>query len=713
MHRPLLILAAGLAVALPRGPALGQTPAELAQTAVYLAALQNPDGGFGGGADRKSTLGSTSSAIRTLGYVGGSVRDIYGAISFVESCYDKASGGFASTPGGKPDVGTTAGGLMAVSALKLDPAAFSRAVDYLGANARTFEEIRIAVAGLEAIKATSPETPRWAEQILADRNPDGTFGRGPTKARDTGGKVVALLRMGRKPDAREAVLAALRDGQGADSGWSQDGAKSDLGTSYRIMRCFFMLGEKPDLDRLRNFIAKHRQSDGGYASTLGGSSDLGATYTCSIMLHWARLLDGEPSLVETAGFVPLSGGDGLGDWEGNLALWAARDGKIVGTSPGLKHNEFLATKGTYGDFILKLTFRVRGDESSNSGVQFRSVRVPGTEMSGYQADIGKGFWGCLYDESRRNKVLAPAAPKAVESIRKDGWNHYVIRAMGGHITLTLNGVTSVDYREPDPAIAREGKIALQIHAGGPMTVEFKDILIQPLPAPKADGGEDSPGFHLRTVRTPSGERKYTAYLPAGYDPKKAYPAVLFLHGSGERGKDGVASGQIGLGAAIARHPEAFPAIAVFPQAEKTWAADSDDARAALAALEDTARRNKIDPNRVVLTGLSMGGFGAYEIAAAHPEMFSALVPICGRGRPESAATLRALPTWIVCGDEDQPRAVQNAREMARVLKEKGGSPRHTEYRAVGHNSWDRAYNDTVLLDWMLAQNRRTRTIKGE
>ena len=104
-------------------------------------------------------------------------------------------------------------------------------------------------------------------------------------------------------------------------------------------------------------------------------------------------------------------------------------------------------------------------------------------MSGYQADIGEGYWGCLYDESRRNRVLVQASPKALEALNKTGWNQYVIRAMGDQITLSLNGVTSVDYREADPEIARDGKIAVQIHAGGPMEVQFKDILIQALPDP--------------------------------------------------------------------------------------------------------------------------------------------------------------------------------------------------------------------------------------
>jgi poly(3-hydroxybutyrate) depolymerase len=326
-------------------------------------------------------------------------------------------------------------------------------------------------------------------------------------------------------------------------------------------------------------------------------------------------------------------------------------------------------------------------------------------MSGYQADIGQQYWGCLYDESRRNKVLVPAAPRALESLKKDGWNEYTIRAMGDHVTLSLNGVTSVDYREPDRQIAREGRIAVQIHAGGPMEVQFKDIQIQALPIPAA-GDAAAPGFRLRTVKAGASERPYSVFLPKGYDGSTRFPVVLFLHGSGERGDDGIRSAQVGLGAIIAGRPDDFPVIAVFPQAQKTWGADSEDARAALAALDDVMATYRVDPDRVVLTGLSMGGRGAWELAAAHPDRFSAVVPICGVGRPEDVKLLKDLPVWTFVGDADRDATVRNTREMAAALRDAGARPRSTEYRGVGHNSWDRAYSEADLLPWMLRQTRR-------
>jgi dienelactone hydrolase/prenyltransferase beta subunit len=685
--------------------ARAQTPAERAQTAGYLAAFQNPDGGFATAAGQKSSLGATSSAIRSLKNVAGSVKDVPGCISYVKSCVT-AEGGIAPAPGGQPTVNTTAVGLMALAELKIaDENTVGSAVAYLARNAKTFEEIRIAVAGLEAVGARSNEFAAWTAKVKEDRNADGTWGQGPNQARSTGGAAVALLRMGVDLDKKDAVIAALRAAQRGDGAWGKDDGPSDLEATYRIMRAFFMLKESPNLEALKSFIARCRQSNGGYTVAPGRTPDGGGTYYATTILRWVRLLDGEPAVVETAGFVPLFNGKNLDGWEGDTSLWSARDGMLVGKTDGLKHNDFMATTRSYGDFILKLSFRLIGG-AGNSGVQFRSVRVPGHEMSGYQADIGEGYWASLYDESRRNKVMAKASDRALAAVHKDRWNHYVVRAMGGHITLSLNGVTSVDYKEGDAGIAQDGKLAVQIHAGGPMEIQFKDVYIQPLPIPVSDN-TTAQGFHLRTLKAPDGERKYTVFVPYGYDGKKLFPAVLFLHGAGERGDDGIRGAQVGLGAIVAGMPNDFPALAVFPQAKRTWSADSDDARAALAALDDVMASFRVDPSRVALTGLSMGGAGAWSVAAAQPNRFSALVPICGRGRTETATLLKDLPVWAVVGDADRDETVLNTRAMVVALREAGQGAKLTEYRGVGHNSWDRAYSDPALIAWMLNQKRKT------
>ena len=179
-----------------------------------------------------------------------------------------------------------------------------------------------------------------------------------------------------------------------------------------------------------------------------------------------------------AGFTPLFNGKDLAGWEGDRTLWLVENGMIVGRSAGIKHNDFLSTTRAFGDFELRLSFHLVGG-SGNSGIQFRSKKIP-DHVSGYQADIGQKYWGCLYDEARRNKVLVQA-PAALESVlKKDGWNDYVIRAQGDHIQLWVNKLKTVDYHETDPAIERTGIFALQIHSGGPLEVRFKNLRIKEL-----------------------------------------------------------------------------------------------------------------------------------------------------------------------------------------------------------------------------------------
>lgn len=678
-----------------------QSPSDFAQTAAYVATLQNPDGGFGPAPGQPSSLGTTSGAVRVLKYVGGSIPDVLNCIKYVQSC--RVDGGFAPAPGGKPDSLTTSIGLLAVGELKLaDKELVDGAIAFFHEHAKEDEQVRMAVAGLEAIGARSDDLPRWLEQIKKLGRPDGTFADGPGRAFTAGTVAATVLRSGESLANRDAAVEAIKSGQRPDGGWSKDGGPSDLSSSYRVMRALYLLKERPDLDRLRAFIASCRKSDGTYSNTPTADGNLGATYSASIMTYWSRKLDGEPPIVETAGFVPLFNGRDLTGWEGDESIWSARDGMIVGKSGKLDHNVFLATKEPFRDFVLSLSFRVI-DGKGNSGVQLRSVRVPGTEMSGYQADIGEGYWASLYDESRRNKTLVQGSPEALAKLNKSDWNHYLIRCFGNRVTIYLNGATAVDYTETDESIARDGLIALQVHAGDPMEVHFKDVMIQRVPSPDL-GSADKPGFHTRRVEADGGGRNYSVYVPEGYDASKSYPAILFLHGAGERGDDGVITAQVGLGPAIVQRG-GVPAIVIFPQARKTWQADSEDAAAALKALDDVSKAYNVDPKRVVLTGLSMGGMGTWSIAAAHPEKFAAIVPVCGPGKPEDAKKYLGIPVKGFVGDADSPRLHLGMRAMIEALRAAGADPGYVEYRSVGHNSWDRAYNDPATIDWMLSQKR--------
>ena len=185
--------------------------------------------------------------------------------------------------------------------------------------------------------------------------------------------------------------------------------------------------------------------------------------------------------------VALFDGRSFAGWEGDLKnTWRIQDGAIVGGSQTVEvpRNEFLTTTRSFGDFVLRVRFKLVGSEGFvNGGVQFRSQRLekPAHEMTGYQADLGDKYWGSLYDESRRNKTLVAPDAKLIEEILKRGdWNDYEIRAEGPRIRLSINGRQTIDYTETDAAIPRQGLIGLQIHGGGKAEAWYKDITIQEL-----------------------------------------------------------------------------------------------------------------------------------------------------------------------------------------------------------------------------------------
>jgi hypothetical protein len=264
-------------------------------TVAYVQKLQTSTGGFLSMAPQPNiriapTLRATSSAVRALHYLGGKLPNHEACIKFVESCYDPESGGFADLPKGKPDVFTTAVGIMAVTQLEMPVDKYQAGVvKYLSANARSFEDMRIAAAGLERIKGKSPKNEAWIEAVRKLQNDDGTFGKGPGQARDTGGSVVTLLRLGIPSDSPAKVLKALKDGQRQNGGYGKadDEIASDLETTYRVMRCFMMLGARPgNVEGIRSFVAKCRNEDGGYGVAPGQPSSVSGTYFAAIIRHW-------------------------------------------------------------------------------------------------------------------------------------------------------------------------------------------------------------------------------------------------------------------------------------------------------------------------------------------------------------------------------------------------------------------------------------------
>lgn len=220
------------------------------------------------------------------------------------------------------------------------------------------------------------------------------------------------------------------------------------------------------------------------------------------------------------------------------------------------------------------------------------------------------------------------------------------------------------------------------------------------------------GFINKVYKDQEGESKYVLFVPHDYKGDKEYPLILFLHGAGERGSDGVAPVRQGIGNAIKFKggEKKFPCFVIFPQCRtgKSWQADGLDAKRAIAMLDEAEKTYKIDHKRVYLTGLSMGGFGTWSLAAAHPDRWAAIVPICGGVKTdqasEVASKIKDIPCWGFCGDQD--KLVTGMRAIVAALKQAGGNPRYSEFPYVGHNSWDPAYVTPELLPWMLKHARK-------
>ena len=239
------------------------------------------------------------------------------------------------------------------------------------------------------------------------------------------------------------------------------------------------------------------------------------------------------------------------------------------------------------------------------------------------------------------------------------------------------------------------------------------------------------GFLDRSVTVTGVEYRYEVYVPRDFDPRRAWPVILALHGGGDYGSDGLRTANGVVASVVRLHPERFPAIVIFAQAhaDGTPGWQRQGGEAALAAVDRALVEFHGDPARVYLTGLSAGGNGAWSLAYRYPQRFAAVVVVCGfvteftgktsgvkypaiapasAGDPYAAVAKRiaALPIWLFHGDADQSVSVEESRRMAAALKALGADVRYTELPGVGHAAWDPAYNDPAMAAWLFAQRRR-------
>jgi predicted peptidase len=235
--------------------------------------------------------------------------------------------------------------------------------------------------------------------------------------------------------------------------------------------------------------------------------------------------------------------------------------------------------------------------------------------------------------------------------------------------------------------------------------------------------EKTTGFLDRSTTVEGFTYRYQVYVPRDYDPAHEWPIILFLHGAGERGSDGLYQTEVGLPSAVRRAPERYPAIIVMPQVplDSTW--QGRPGQAALQALDAAMAEFNTDPSRVYLTGLSMGGNGSWYLAYRNPGRFAAVAVVCGFVNPirnwpdfveagagtvfeRVAGRLSNVPVWIVHGDADRAVSVSESRSMNEALRTVTSELHYRELPGVGHNAWDATYRDPEFPAWLFAQRKR-------
>jgi predicted peptidase len=208
---------------------------------------------------------------------------------------------------------------------------------------------------------------------------------------------------------------------------------------------------------------------------------------------------------------------------------------------------------------------------------------------------------------------------------------------------------------------------------------------------------------LRKKVTKQIKCNYLLFLPEGYEKtKKKWPLILFLHGSGERGDDVNLVRKHGMPTVVEKDP-AFPFIVASPQcpAGQWWSTE-----VLTTLLNDLEKKYRIDPDRIYLTGLSMGGFGTWQLAFENPHRFAAIAPICGGGIPNLTFLIKHVPAWVFHGGKDDVVPMEESKKMVAALRRQGNKAKLTIYPKAGHDSWTKTYENKKLYAWFLSHRRK-------
>ena len=396
-------------------------------------------------------------------------------------------------------------------------------------------------------------------------------------------------------------------------------------------------------------------------------------------------------------------------------VWSVRDGLLVCKGKPLG---YLATKKEYTNFRLVVEWRwPPGKKPTNSGVLMRITGKPRGLPKCVEAQLKAGSAGDIYGfhgfnvkgsarviSAQNDFVGKLSGVKKIKGAEKKPgeWNKYEITFNGGDLTVILNG-QKVNEATGCDVVA--GKIGLQSEGG---EVHFRTVRLTPLDKAASAAKAPKPGAQIQTsteVTLADGKKETVHYLlsyPEDYDKQKNCPLMIFLHGMGERGSDLNRVAFHGPPKKVKKGNKT-PFIIVSPQCPKTeWWRPAKLSK----MLDHILATSKADPQRVYLTGLSMGGYGTWAWAAKEPKRFAAAIPICGGGRTKTAKQLVNLPIWVFHGDKDNTVKLAKSQAMVDAIKQAGGMKvKLTIYPGVGHNSWNKTYNNPEIYKWLLKHSK--------
>jgi predicted peptidase len=429
-------------------------------------------------------------------------------------------------------------------------------------------------------------------------------------------------------------------------------------------------------------------------------------------VNWTKSDEGQKNRWEDAIIKDL-----IGHVDANYRTIAKREGRAInglsmggygGLMLGLRHPEMFCSIGSHSGavaFVRTMAERMKkGEDTPRPKRELKSEPDPRIGIEGFSSQVERSPKGQMLTTVEECAAYDPF--ELVLKVPRDRLPHiYVdcgtedrlIESSQAFVKLLMDNKVPFTYAQSAgghtaPYWARE--------VGHSMAVQYAILQRNLAQAQKAEQALQPK--HFEREITVKATLNYLLYLPDGYGKEdRAWPLVLFLHGAGESGNDVNRVKVHGPPKLVAAGKE-FPFILVAPQSSRRgW-----EPATLNALLDDVVANYKVDRDRIYVTGLSMGGFGTWALAAAYPDRFAAIAPICGGGNPADAAKLKNLPIWVFHGGKDPVVPPKMSEEMVHALQAAGAANvKYTVYPEAGHDSWTETYNNPELYQWLLKQKR--------